>query len=149
MRLILKAHFDELEYGVEMGLPHSYEVEIGLRKPTEAAFEIEPLVKEERLIARVGQRKVVMMERKGPMVALRNEDGAREVHQAAVLPSEKFEAIEVRFPTEDGVLYQITLSATIGHSLEELVFLLGDGAKQSYFERIVNGETRFFEVYKY
>ena len=28
------------------------------------------------------------MERKGPMVALRNEDGAREVHKAAVLSSE-------------------------------------------------------------
>ncbi len=88
VRLILKAHFDELEYSVEGGLPHSYEVEIGLRKPTEAAFTIEPLIKEERIIARVGQRKVVMMERKGPMVALRNEDGAREVHKAAVLSSE-------------------------------------------------------------
>jgi predicted ATPase len=88
VRLILKAHFEDLEYGVEVGLPYSYEVEIGLRKPTEAAFTIEPLIKEERIIARVGQRKVVMMERKGPMVALRNEDGAREVHKAAVLPSE-------------------------------------------------------------
>ena len=77
-------------------------------------------------------------------VVIHAEEGA-----TAVLPSEKFEAIEVRFPTEDGLLYQITLSATIGHSLEELVFLLGDGAKQSYFERIVNGEARFFEVYKY
>lgn len=46
------------------------------------------MIKEERLIARVGQRKVVMMERKGPMVALRNDDGVREVHKAAVLPSE-------------------------------------------------------------
>ena len=40
------------------------------------------------LIARTGQRKVAMMERKGPMVALRNEDGVREVHKAAVLSSE-------------------------------------------------------------
>ena len=88
VRMILTAHFEDLEYGVEVGLPHSYEVEIGLRSPTEAAFGIEPLIKEERLIARVGQRKVVMMERKGPMVALRNDDGVREVHKAAVLPSE-------------------------------------------------------------
>jgi predicted ATPase len=29
-----------------------------------------------------------MMERKGPMVVLRNEEGGREVHKAAVLPSE-------------------------------------------------------------
>ena len=88
VRMILEAHFEDLQYGVEVGLPYSYEVEVGLRKPTEAAFTIEPLVKEERLVARVGPRKVVMMERKGPMVALRNEDGAREVHKAAVLPSE-------------------------------------------------------------
>lgn len=41
VRMILTAHFEELEYGVEVGLPHSYEVEIGLRSPTEAAFGIE------------------------------------------------------------------------------------------------------------
>ena len=78
VRMILEAQFEAL----------SYEVEIGLPKRTEAAFEIEPLVKEERLTARVGSRKTVMMERQGPMVALRNEEGAREVHKEAVLPSE-------------------------------------------------------------
>jgi predicted ATPase len=88
VRMILKAHFEDTAYGVEVGLPHTYEVALGLRKCTEAAFRIEPLVKEERLTARVGQREVVMMERKGPMVALRNEDGVREVHKAAVLSSE-------------------------------------------------------------
>lgn len=88
MRLVLKAQFDELEYGVEVGLPHSYEVEIGLRQPTEAAFTLEPLVKEERLIVRQGRRDVVMMERKGPLVTLRNDNGERENHKNAVLPSE-------------------------------------------------------------
>jgi predicted ATPase len=88
VRLILKARFDELEYGVEAGLPHSYEVEIGLRRPTEAAFHIEPLVKEERLTIRQRGRDVVMMERKGSVVRLRNDDGARETHANAVLPSE-------------------------------------------------------------
>ena len=88
MRLILRAHFEEMAYGAEVGLPHSYEVEIGLRRPTEAAFEIEPLVKEERLVIRQGQRDVVMMERKGGFVALRNEAGSRESHRDAVLPSE-------------------------------------------------------------
>jgi len=88
VRLVLKAHFDEMDYGVEVGLPHSYEVEIGLRRPTEAAFEIEPLVKEERLAIRHGQRDVVMMERKGAFVALRNEAGSRETHRDALLPSE-------------------------------------------------------------
>jgi len=88
MRLVLKAQFDELQYGVEVGLPHSYEVEIGLRQPTEAAFMLEPLVKEERLIVRQGRRDVVMMERKGPLVTLRNDNGERESHKNAVLPSE-------------------------------------------------------------
>ena len=76
VRLILKAHFDEMDYGVEVGLPHSYEIEIGLRQPTEAAFSIEPLIKEERLTIRHGRRDVVMMERKGALVTLRNADGA-------------------------------------------------------------------------
>jgi predicted ATPase len=78
VRMILKAHFEELEYEVEVGLP----------KCTEAAFKIEPLVKEERLSARIGRRDVIMMERKGPMVALRNEEGARDVHKDSVLSSE-------------------------------------------------------------
>jgi predicted ATPase len=63
-------------------------VEIGLRTPTDAAFEIEPLIKEERLVVRHGQRDVVMMERKGPLVTLRDEDGRRQGHKNAVLPSE-------------------------------------------------------------
>jgi predicted ATPase len=88
VRLILKAHFDEMDYGVEVGLPHSYEVEIGLRRPTEAAFDIEPLIKQERLVVRHGRRDVVMMERKGAFVALRNEAGSRETHRDALLPSE-------------------------------------------------------------
>ena len=88
VRLVLSARFDELEYGVEIGLPHSYEVEIGLRQPTEAAFTLEPLVKEERLIAHQGRRDVVMMERKGPLVTLRNDNGERESHKYAVLSSE-------------------------------------------------------------
>jgi predicted ATPase len=88
VRLVLKAHFESGRYDVEVGLPHSYEVELGLRRPTEAAFSIEPLVKEERLIVRHARREVSMMERKGPLVTLRNEAGARETHQNAVLSSE-------------------------------------------------------------
>jgi predicted ATPase len=77
-----------MEYGVEVGLPHSYEIEIGLRQPTEAAFAIEPLIKEERLTIRQGRREIVMMERKGPLVTLRNGEGVRETQRNAVLPSE-------------------------------------------------------------
>src|SRR5690349_10587761 len=88
VRLVLKARFDELEYAARAGLPHSYEVEIGLPQSTEAAFQLEPLVKAERLIVRHGRREAVMMERKGPLVSLRNDRGERESHQFAVLPSE-------------------------------------------------------------
>ncbi len=88
VRLVLKAQFDELAYGAGTGLRYSYEVEIGLRQPTEAAFMLEPLVKEERLILRQGRRDVVMMERKGPVVTLRNDNGERETHESAVLSSE-------------------------------------------------------------
>ena len=88
VRLVLKARFAEVGNGAEGGSPHSYEIEVGLPSSSEAAFTIEPLVKEERLAVRQGRREVVMMERKGPLVTLRNEDGLRENHKNAVLPSE-------------------------------------------------------------
>jgi predicted ATPase len=82
VRLALSAQFETLQYDVEVGLPPPPAFN------TEAAFTIEPLIREEHLFVRNGQRKVAMLERKGPMVALRNEDGVREVHKAAVLSSE-------------------------------------------------------------
>jgi predicted ATPase len=78
VRLILQADIDHLRYEVEIGLP----------SPAQAGFKIEPLVKEERIIATVGKRKVVMMERLGPVVHLRNADGVREMHKDSVLSSE-------------------------------------------------------------
>jgi len=82
VRLMLSAHLEDMRYDVEVGLPAPPPFN------TEAAFTIEPLIREERLTIVTGRRKVAMMERKGPMVALRNESGAREVHKAAVLSSE-------------------------------------------------------------
>ena len=87
VRLVLKAHFDELDDRAE-ALPHSYAVEIGLPAPTEPAFRVEPLIKAERLAMRRQGREIVMMERKSSVVTLRNEDGRRETHKNAVLPSE-------------------------------------------------------------
>ena len=78
VRLILKAHFDDIDYAIELGLPG----------PAEAGFRIEPLVREERLVMRHGRREVVTMERRNGVVMLRNADGARETHTEAVLPSE-------------------------------------------------------------
>ena len=87
-RLILQAHFDDSTIRTDSGPAHIYEIEIGLRAPTEAAFTLEPLIKAERLTIRRGGRNVIMMERKGPVVMLRDEDGRRENHKQAVLPSE-------------------------------------------------------------
>lgn len=87
VRLVLRAEFDELSYGIEVGLP-MYEVVLGLPTPMEAAFLTEPRIKEERLVLRRGRRDVVMMERKGPLVSMRNDSGVRESIQNAVLPSE-------------------------------------------------------------
>jgi len=78
VRLILKADIDHLRYEVEVGLP----------SPAQAGFQIEPLIKEGRIIATVAKRKVAMMERVGPVVHLRNADGAREMHKDSVLSSE-------------------------------------------------------------
>ena len=86
VRVVLKARFGDAEDGAE--LTHAYEIAVGLREPLEAAFVIEPLVKEERLTIRQGKRDVTMLERKGQLVTLRNKDGAREHHKHAVLPSE-------------------------------------------------------------
>lgn len=78
VRLILKAHFDDIDYKIEIGLPAL----------TEAGFRIEPLVRKESLVMRNGRRDVVTMERRNGVVMLRNAGGARERYADAVLPSE-------------------------------------------------------------
>jgi predicted ATPase len=88
VRLQLKVVFDELDYGAKAGLPHSYEVQLGLPHPDEAAFGLEPMVKAERLTVHHGRRDIVMMDRNGPVVMLRNDKGERESHEFAVLSSE-------------------------------------------------------------
>lgn len=88
VRLALAARFADLAPGGEDEATIRYEIEIGLPSPTEAAFAREPLVKEERLIVRQGMRDTIMMERMGPLVTIRNENGQRESHREAVLSSE-------------------------------------------------------------
>ncbi|MBO0758121.1 MAG: AAA family ATPase, partial [Bradyrhizobiaceae bacterium] len=110
VRLVLKAHFHETAQPAELRPSHSYEIEIGLPQRTEAAFSIEPLVKEERLMVRHGRREVVMMERKGVLVTLRNEDGARESHKNAVLPSETALSVfrdGARYPELESVRWEL------------------------------------------
>jgi predicted ATPase len=87
-RLILKAALSLPDAGGGDDVHYTYEVEVGLPTCTDAAFRIEPLIKEERLVLRQGRRDIAMMERKGPAVMLRGEDGKRQPAQLAVLPSE-------------------------------------------------------------
>jgi predicted ATPase len=63
-------------------------VQLGIPHPDEAAFCLEPMVKAERLTIHHGRRDIVMMDRNGPLVMLRNDKGERESHDSAVLSSE-------------------------------------------------------------
>jgi len=60
-----------------------------------------------------------------------------------------FEAIELRFPTEPGQLYLITGCETLNCQDGEEIFLLGDGAKMSYFERALPSQSRFYKIDRY
>ncbi len=81
VRLALKAEFNGPP-------PCTYEIEIGLRQPTEAAFSLEPLIKKERLSVSQGKRNIAMMEREGSLVTMRDDTGKRETYKNAVLSSE-------------------------------------------------------------
>jgi hypothetical protein len=61
------------------------------------------------------------------------------------------DAIELRFPTAPQQLYQITSCDTLGCTNQdsyESDFVLGDGAKMSYFRRAHDG-ARFYRVERY
>jgi predicted ATPase len=76
------------EYAVESGLIPQYEIEIGLRVPTAAAFPLEPQVKEERLTWHDGRRQLTLLEREGPSAFARDGNGKREPLGATLLASE-------------------------------------------------------------
>ena len=61
----------------------------------------------------------------------------------------KFEAIELRFPTDAEQLYLITRCETLNCLEGDQIFLLGDGAKMSYFERTVPSQSRFYKIERY
>jgi len=58
---------------------YSYDIGIGFPpKEAFAAFASEPIVKSETLSLHAGRRKVALLERKGPALWMRNEEGVRE-----------------------------------------------------------------------
>ena len=67
---------------------HSYEVDIGVRQPTAAAFALEPQVKEESLIYHDRRRPLNLLVRKGPHVTAIDDDGLKRELGTEFLASE-------------------------------------------------------------
>lgn len=76
------------DYDVEVGVVHSYEVGIGVRQPTAAAFVLEPQVKEESLIYHDRRRPLNLLTRKGPHVTAIDDDGLKRELGTEFLASE-------------------------------------------------------------
>jgi predicted ATPase len=76
------------DYGVELGVAYSYEIEVGMRMPTAAAFPLEPQIKEESLIERGGHRPISMLERRGPRAMAIDNDGDKQIIETPLLPTE-------------------------------------------------------------
>ena len=73
------------------------------------------------------------------------------VGEAAAAPVSfaKFEAIELRFQSEPNQLFLIKRCETLNCLNAEEVYLLGDGAKMSYFERAVPNQSRYYTIERY
>jgi predicted ATPase len=76
------------DYDVEIGVAHSYEIEIGIRAPTDAAFALEPQVKQEMLVFHGGKRPLNVLERKGPRATAIDDDGRKHALGTELLASE-------------------------------------------------------------
>lgn len=92
-RLILSVSLEDIgsgstKYALELGFPPSYEVEIGFRTPTAAAFPLEAQIKTETLSVPGARRPVVLMERKGASVWARDAEGRRVLADENLLASE-------------------------------------------------------------
>lgn len=73
---------------VESGVTHCYEIEAGMRAPTEAGFALEPQIKEERLVFRSGRRPQTLLQRRGPAAFAVDDDDRRRAIDIDLLPSE-------------------------------------------------------------
>jgi predicted ATPase len=78
----------ELDYGTEADIAYSYDVDVGVRMPTAAAFPLEPQVKEETLLFRKARRPLTVLERRGPRATATDEAGRKEALGSELLASE-------------------------------------------------------------
>jgi predicted ATPase len=76
------------DYDVEIGVAHSYEIEVGVRMPTAAAFALEPQVKEEALVFHGAKRPLSVLKRKGPRATAIDDDGRKHALGTDLLASE-------------------------------------------------------------
>lgn len=96
----------ELASDVHPGLTFSYEHEIGLPKVTDAAFQLEPQIKQETLVAQGGRRPLRLLERAGPRATALDDKGRKQPFALHLLASETALAAmqdAARFPEIDSV----------------------------------------------
>lgn len=67
---------------------YQYEIAVGLATPNEAAFELEPRIKEERLEYRHGKRSYTLLERRGAATSILTDEGERIESGAEIMASE-------------------------------------------------------------
>ena len=65
------------------------------------------------------------------------------------LPFFLHKAAEIRFPTDDDQLYRIVWTSDFYSDAGGEAFVLGDGGKVSYFDRISQADRRFYTVHRY
>ena len=65
-----------------------YEVEVGMKAPTEASLPLEPRIKEERLTFVTGRRSIALLERRGPLITMRDVEGQQSQPEFDLMASE-------------------------------------------------------------
>lgn len=92
-RIVLSASFGEMDdpaysYEITTGYPPMEGSGDGPPVVFAAAFRTEPHIKSEALSLHAGRRKVALLERKGPLLVMRNEEGVREQITGDLMASE-------------------------------------------------------------
>jgi predicted ATPase len=76
------------DHDAEVGVVHSYEIDVGIRPPTAAAFALEPQVKEEMLVFYGSARPLTVLDRKGPRATAIDDHGRKHALGTELLASE-------------------------------------------------------------
>ncbi len=76
--IVLEADLDELRYALRLGIPG----------PNDPALALDPMVREESVAARLGDRAPLMMQRKGPNITARAPDGRWQPYPNMLLMAE-------------------------------------------------------------